>query len=81
MYTIIIHISNSAPVKVEVEELPDPKDTSIIGRNPRERNDKEFEWIDEGVTTVIFPWWRINYVQILPNEDEILDFPMPFRDD
>lgn len=81
MYTIILHVANSAPVKVEVEELPDPKDTSIIGRNPRERNDKEFDWIDEGVTTVIFPWWRINYIQILPNEDEILDFPMPFRED
>ena len=80
MYTIIVHVANSAPVKLEVEELPDPRDTSIIGRNPRERNDKEFEWVDEGVTTVIFPWWRINYVQILPSEDEILDFPLPWID-
>ncbi len=80
MYTIILHVANSAPVKLEVEELPDPRDTSIIGRNPRERNDKEFDWVDEGVTTVIFPWWRINYVQILPSEDEILDFPLPWID-
>jgi len=80
MYTIILHVANSAPVKVEVEELPGPTDTSIVGRNPRERNDKEFDWLDEGVESVIFPWWRINYIQILPNDDDVADFPMPFRD-
>lgn len=80
MYTLILHVANSAPVKVEVEELPNPSDVSILGRNPRERNDKEFPWVDEGVTTVIFPWWRINYVQVLPNEEEVQDFPMFFRE-
>ncbi len=80
MYTIILHVANSAPVKVEVDELPSPTDTCILGRNPRERNDKEFDWLDEGVESVIFPWWRINYVQILPNDDEVADFPLPFRD-
>ena len=80
MYTIILHVANSAPVKVEVEDLPNPTDTSILGHNPRERNDKEFDWLDEGVQSVIFPWWRINYVQILPNEDDVADFPLPFRD-
>jgi len=80
MYTIILHVANSAPVKLEVEELPDPMATSILGRNPRERNDKEFEWVDEGVTTVIFPWWRINYIQVLPSDDDEQDFPMFFRE-
>lgn len=80
MYTIILHVANSAPVKVEVEELPDPTSTSILCRNPRERNDKEFEWVDEGVTTVIFPWWRINYIQVLPSDDEEQEFPMFFRE-
>jgi len=80
MYTIILHVANSAPVKVEVEELPNPTDVSVLGRNPRERNDKEFDWLDEGVESVIFPWWRINYIQILPNEDDVQEFPMPFRE-
>jgi hypothetical protein len=80
MYTIILHVANSAPVKLEVEELPDPMATSILGRNPRERNDKEFEWVDEGVTTVIFPWWRVNYIQVLPSDDEEQEFPMFFRE-
>jgi hypothetical protein len=79
MYTLILHVSNSEPVKVDVDELPKPTDQVIIGRNPRERNDREFPWVDEGVTTVIFPWWRINYVQILPSEEDEIEIEMPFR--
>lgn len=80
MYTIILHVANQEPFKLDVEELPDPQDTSIIGRNPRERNDREVPWLDEGVTTVIFPWWRINYVQVLPAQDEQEDIITIFRD-
>ncbi|MBC7869274.1 MAG: hypothetical protein H7Y09_00430 [Chitinophagaceae bacterium] len=79
-YSILVHISNAEPVKIDVEELPTPADTCIIGKNPRERSDKELTWLDEGVTMVVFPWWRINYIQILPNQEEQLEFPLPFKD-
>ncbi len=81
MYTIIVHISNSEPVKMDVEELPKPTDTIIIGNNPRERNDKDLTWLEEGVTQVIFPWWRINFIQILPDEEAAEEFPTFFRED
>ncbi len=80
MYTLILHVANSEPVKVDVDELPSPTDQVIIGRNPRERSDKEFPWVDEGVTTVIFPWWRINYVQVLPGEEKEEEMEMFFRE-
>jgi hypothetical protein len=80
MYSILVHISNSEPVKLDVEELPKPTDTCIIGRNPRERSDREFTWVDEGVTTVIFPWWRVNYVQVLPSGEDEPEYPLPFRE-
>ena len=80
MYSILVHVSNSEPVKLDVEELPKVTDTCIIGRNPRERSDKEFTWLDEGVTTVIFPWWRVNYVQILPSGGDEPEYPLPFRE-
>jgi len=80
MPTILVHIANAEPVKLDVEELPTPADTCVIGKNPRERNDKELAWIDDGVTTVVFPWWRINYIQILPGDDVGLDFPQLWRE-
>lgn len=81
MYQILVHIANSEPVKLDVDEIPSPTDTCIVGRNPRERSDKEFTWVDEGVTTVIFPWHRINYIQVLPMGEEEPEFPVFFRDD
>jgi hypothetical protein len=80
MYSILVHISNSEPVKLDVDELPKVTDSCVIGRNPRERSDKDFPWLDEGVTTVIFPWWRINYIQILPSGEEEPEYPLPFRE-
>ena len=80
MISLLLHVSGQEPVKVDVDEMPDPKDMVIIGRNPRERSDKEVIFIEDGVTVVIFPWWRINYVQVLPSTEDELLFPLPFRD-
>ncbi|GAB1420137.1 hypothetical protein MASR2M15_02190 [Anaerolineales bacterium] len=80
MITLLLHIANQEPVKVDVEELPTLSDNAVIGRNPRERNDKEFPWVEDGVTTVIFPWWRINFIQVLPSVEITLNFPLPYRD-
>ncbi|MCA9912958.1 MAG: hypothetical protein KC496_06400 [Anaerolineae bacterium] len=80
MYTILVHISNQDPVKVDVDDLPKPTDTCLIGQNPRDRGDGEVRWVDEGVSTIILPWWRINFIQVLPSGDEQLDFPNIFRE-
>lgn len=80
MISVLLHIPNSEPVKVDVDDLPGPGDTIIIGKNPRERNDKEVNWTDEGVTTVIWPISRINFIQVLPSQEEGVEFVLPFRD-
>ncbi len=80
MITLLLHVTNSEPIKVDVDEMPKPSDNAVIGKNPRERSDKELSILDEGVNTVIFPWWRINYIQVLPGADEELEFELPYRD-
>lgn len=80
MISLLLHVANSEPIKVDVDELPHPQDNAIIGKNPRERSDKELDILDEGVTTVIFPLWRINYVQVLPSPEDELEFELPYRD-
>ena len=81
MITLLVHINNADPVKLDVEEMPKPSDNAVVGKNPRERTDKEAAWVDEGVTTLIIPWWRINFVEVLPSAGDEVEFPLPFRND
>jgi hypothetical protein len=75
-YTVLIHISNEDPIVGEVEELPNPTDTSLKVQNPRKRDGKDLHYIQNDVTTVFWPWSRISYLEVLPSgaEDEIIGF-------
>jgi hypothetical protein len=78
---ILLHIANAEPVKVDVDEIPAPDAVWVIGKNPRQRNDKEFDWVDEGVNVVLFPLHRINFIQVLPGaEKEFAEIELPFRE-
>ena len=81
MITVLVHVHNSEPFKLDVEQLPQPTDTAIIGKNPREKTDKEVDWLEEGVTTIIYPWWRITFIEVLPSAEDEVEFPLPFRND
>lgn len=81
MITLLLHMANAEPIKLDVENLPHPSDIMVIGRNPRDRKDREVEWLDEGVTTVILPWSRINLIQVMPDPDAKADFPQLWRND
>ncbi len=81
MITLLVHISNAEPVKVDVDELPKPSDQALIGKNPREKGDKEIIWLEDGVQTVVFPLWRVTFIEVLPSETEDTEFPLPFRND
>jgi hypothetical protein len=68
--SIVIHISNEEPVLGEVEELPNPTDQVIRVNNPRRLDGKYLNFIQDRVTTVIWPISKINFIEILPNEEE-----------
>ena len=82
---VIIHVMNDEAVLADMEELPDPKDNCIIIRNPRKRDGKPLPMLAEGVETVIYPWSRITYIEVLDEAsatpgsgDSIVSF---FRED
>lgn len=54
----------------EVEELPSPTDQVIRVNNPRRLDGKYLNFIQDRVTTVIWPISKINFIEILPNEEE-----------
>lgn len=72
--TLIVHIANEDPVVMEVEDLPAPGDLWIKGINPRRRDNKEVSYLLPEVTTVIYPTWRINFIEVMPGgtDEEII---------
>lgn len=79
MVILLLHVQNADAVKVDCDDMPNPSDQYILGRNPRDRADKEVGWLEDGVTTVLFPWWRVTFVEVLPTEEDEAEFPLPFR--
>lgn len=75
-YTVLIHILNEEPIVGEIEELPTSTDTNIRVQNPRKRDGKDLPSLQSDVTTVIWPWNRISFIEVLPSggEDEIIGF-------
>jgi hypothetical protein len=69
-YRIQIHIANDDPIVADVDELPKPTDQFLIAMNPQRRDGKEVQYILREVNQVIFPMWRINFIQVLPSEGE-----------
>ncbi|MEN8242138.1 MAG: hypothetical protein ABFS17_09470 [Chloroflexota bacterium] len=75
--SVILHIANEEPIAGEIEEMPAVGDTLLIVSNPRRRDGKDLTYIsEEDVTTVIWPWDKINFLEILPSdeEEEIIGF-------
>ncbi len=79
MHTLLIHVANDEPIMAEVEVLPEPTDLVILCMNPRRRDGKEVHYVLAEVQTIIIPWHRINFVEIMPSasEEEIVS---PFGD-
>jgi hypothetical protein len=68
--TVIVHISNEDPIVGEIEEMPSAGENFIVVQNPRRRDGKDLHYLDTEVTTVIWPWVRINFLEIMPSEEE-----------
>jgi hypothetical protein len=79
MHSILVHMANEEPVLAEVEELPSPTDQVVYCINPRKRDGKELHYVLAEVQTIIVPWHRINFIEIMPSGDEE-EIISPFAD-
>jgi len=68
--TLLLHINNEDPILCEVEQMPAITDSIIIGKNPRRRDGKDLPNVQPNVTTVIWPWSRMVFVEIMPTDEE-----------
>ncbi len=76
MQTIIVHVKNEDPIVCEVEELPGPAAQMVTINNPRKRDGMDIHYVDEEVSTLIIPFHRINFIQVLPagGEEDVIGF-------
>jgi len=68
--SIVIHIQNGEPILGEVDELPGPSDQIITVHNPRRLDGKDLNYIQESVSTVIWPVNNLTFIEVLPGEEE-----------
>lgn len=73
---VILHISNEEPILGDIEEMPKPGDSVLVLNNPRKRDGKDIPYLAADVTTVIWPWEKVNFLEIMPAEaeEEIIGF-------
>ena len=67
---IILHISNTDPILGELDELPKSDDTLIKVTNPRFRDGRDLNYIQQGVVTVFWPVFQVSFIEVLSSEKE-----------
>ena len=70
MPKVLLHIMNEDPVVGEMEALPNLTDTMVMLKHPTRKDDKDIPYLEQSVSTVIWPMSRINYIEILPSSEE-----------
>ncbi|MBN1230520.1 MAG: hypothetical protein JXA19_01505 [Anaerolineales bacterium] len=68
--SVIIHIANEDPILGELDALPGAGSTTIIVNNPRRRDGKDLHYLQDNVTTVLWPLDRVSFIEILSSEIE-----------
>ena len=75
-YTLLLHLVGEEAIVCDSEQLPSPNDTAVVVNNIRRRDGKDVTFIDSNATTVIFPWTRVSFIEVLGAEEaeEIVGF-------
>jgi hypothetical protein len=79
MPTVVVHLMGEDPFVAEIEELPKPTDQSATFINPRRRDNKPLHYVEDQTISVIFPWHRISFIEVRPDEDTRGDVDLFFR--
>jgi hypothetical protein len=68
--TVLVHLLNEEPLLAEVESMPEPSDQVLILSNVRRRDGQEVSFLLPDAGAVIFPWARIQCVEVMSSESE-----------
>ena len=68
--TILLHLINEDSIVGEVETLPPPEANFVTVNNPRRRDGKDIEYLQENVTSIVVAAHRISVIEVLPSAGE-----------
>ena len=76
MISVIVHVNNEDAIVCEMDDFPEPSSIYMVLNNPRLRDGNDLHYLDEEVTSMMIPWHRINFVQVLPSaeSEEVIGF-------
>lgn len=60
----ILHIAGEEAILCEIESMPEPSDNFVVIFNPTRKDGKPIATLEDNVTSVIFPWTKITYVEL-----------------
>ena len=69
--TIITHIMDEEAIVGETDKLPEPADQVILITNPRRRDGKDLHYLEDDTSTMIIPWHRISFIEVVPTDSEL----------
>ena len=69
--TVVLHITNEEAIVAEVEKTPATDAMFVLVTNPRRRDGKDLHYLEDEVTSMIIPWHRINFIEIMPTSEEL----------
>lgn len=75
--TVILHIMGEDPILADMDDEPQPSDQYIRVSNLRKRDGKDVAYLTAGVQSVIYPWHRVTFLEIMPSveeRDSVIDF-------
>jgi hypothetical protein len=75
--TVVLHLSGEDPLIADLDQDPQPTDNFIKVSNLRKRDGKDVGYLTAGVQSVIYPWHRITFLELMPSEEErgsVIDF-------
>lgn len=68
-FTLLVHMSNEEPFVADVEELPNPEDQVLVLNSPRRRDGKDVDGFLPEVVTLLVPWHRIHFIEVMPTDE------------
>lgn len=66
----ILHISGEESILCEIETMPQPSDNFVVAFNPTRKDGKAIPTLETSVTSVIFPWTRVSYIELFEERSQ-----------